>query len=96
MINIKTFSVAELESDPAKVIAAAEAGGRVRIVSAQGKSYLLRPEGASPLDVPRIPIGMSTDEIVQMVRESREQERSWRKQSPTAQESEEAGAKDRA
>ncbi len=48
--------------------------GGVRIRRADGKTFLLQPEEAkrSPLDVPGIDLGVSTEEIVNFVREGRE------------------------
>ncbi|HMM81450.1 MAG TPA: hypothetical protein PKC65_15640 [Pyrinomonadaceae bacterium] len=48
--------------------------GQVKIERPNGEVFVLRPENASasPLDVPGIDLGISTDEIVETIREGRE------------------------
>lgn len=48
--------------------------GGVRIRRADGQTFVLKPEKASlsPLDVPGVNLGVSTEEIVDFIREGRE------------------------
>ena len=48
--------------------------GAVRIQRADGKTFVLTPETAkrSPLDVTGIDLGVPTEELVEIIRESRE------------------------
>ena len=57
----------------ASLLEVAEREGAVRIRRRDGRSYLLQPEvsGASPLDVEGVDLGVTTDEIVAMIREGR-------------------------
>jgi hypothetical protein len=58
---------------PALLEEASRAGG-VRIQRADGKTFVLTPETGkrSPLDVAGVDLGVSTEEIVNIIRESRE------------------------
>lgn len=55
----------------------AEQEGEVRIQRADGQIFILKPESAkrSALDVPSIKLNVSTEEIIEFIREGREKER---------------------
>lgn len=55
----------------------AESTGKVLIRRKDGRTFALTPEqtSASPLDVPALKTGVTTAEIVEIVREGRERQR---------------------
>ncbi|MEW6127689.1 MAG: type II toxin-antitoxin system Phd/YefM family antitoxin [Acidobacteriota bacterium] len=54
----------------------AEQEGEVRIQRADGQIFILKPAAAKPstLDVPGIKLNISTEEIVELIREGREKQ----------------------
>lgn len=52
----------------------ADREGVVRIQGEDGKTYILQPEQTepSPFDVPGVDLGVSTQEIVEIIREGRQ------------------------
>ena len=67
----------EAQRQLAMVLKEARAQGEVRIRTGSGEEYLIRPAptGKSPLDVGCVNLGISAEEIVNAVRESRERSR---------------------
>lgn len=45
---MKTFTIRDLDREPAKVLAAADHDGVARVRSRDGRTYSLRPENAPP------------------------------------------------
>lgn len=68
------FTTDELHARTSDVLAAAKKDGEARIRTNTGEEFSLRPSGASrsSLDVGSLNLGLSADEIVQVVREGRE------------------------
>ncbi len=71
-MNVYTYS--EARQKLAKVLEQAESTGKVIIRRKDGRTFALVPEkiSSSPMDVPSIKANISTDEIVQIIREGRE------------------------
>ena len=69
---MQTYS--ESQKDLPALLEEAGRSGGVRIQLADGKAFVITPEAVkrSPLDVPGIDLGVSTEEIVNIIRESRE------------------------
>ncbi|MEJ2600602.1 MAG: type II toxin-antitoxin system prevent-host-death family antitoxin [Anaerolineales bacterium] len=80
----KTYTYTEARQNLASVLAQAEQDGEVRITHRSGKSFVLRPETGdrSPLDVPGVDTGITRQEIIDSVREGREQDIDERRASP--------------
>ncbi len=57
-----------------KLLELATFEGEIQLADAQGKLFSLKllPENVSPLDVPCLNLGLSTEEIVDTIREMRE------------------------
>ena len=70
----KTYTFTEARQHFAAVLDTAEQNGEVRIIRGNGSIFVIRPEKSrgSLLDVPGIDLGISADEIVDVIRESRE------------------------
>ena len=70
----KTYTFTEARQHFAAVLDTAEQNGEVRIIRRNGSIFVIRPEKSSGslLDVPGIDLGISADEIVDVIRESRE------------------------
>ena len=70
-MNVYTYS--EARQKLAGVLEQAAREGQVRIRRKDGQMFVIRPEprAASPLDVESLDLGLTADEIVQMVREGR-------------------------
>jgi len=70
-VNVYTYS--EARQKLAGVLEQAAREGQVRIRRKDGQTFVIRPEqrAASPLDVEGLDLGLTADEIVQMVREGR-------------------------
>jgi len=64
----------ETQRDLSALLEEASLSGGVRIRRADGKTFVLKPEirQQSPLDVASVDLGVSTEEIVNSIRESRE------------------------
>ena len=71
---MKAFTYSEARQNLASLLEVAQREGAVRIRRRDGQSFVLQPESSevSPLDVEGVDLGMSTDEIVSMIREGRE------------------------
>ena len=66
------YRSAEVAGNLEDLLDEAERRGAVRIQSADGKEYEVRPvQPFSPLDVPGVDLGLSAEEIVSIVRASR-------------------------
>lgn len=67
-------TVIKTQEDLLRMFELARREGQVKIERPNGEVFVLRPENASasPLDVPGIDLGISTDEIVETIREGRE------------------------
>ncbi len=72
----KTYTYTEARQNLASVLAQAEKDGEVRITHRSGKVFVLRPETSdrSPLDIPGVDTGITRQEVLDSVREGREQE----------------------
>jgi len=75
---MKVYTYSEARQRLAAVLEQACRDGEVRIQRRDGQSFVLKPEkqSTSPLDVCGVDLGITTDEIVDFVRESREEPRS--------------------
>jgi PHD/YefM family antitoxin component YafN of YafNO toxin-antitoxin module len=75
---MQVFTYSEARQKLAKVLEQAESTGKVLIRRKDGRTFSLVPEQipTSPLDVPSIRTDISTQEIVAIVREGRERDRS--------------------
>ena len=71
---MKVYTYSEARQNLSSVLEVAQQEGAVRIRRRDGQSFLLQPDssGASPLDVEGVDLGVTTDEIVSMIREGRE------------------------
>ena len=72
---MQTYTESELES-LSSLLEQASREGEVRIQRADGASFILRPEKIkrSPLDIAGIDLHISTQEIIEIVREGRERQ----------------------
>ncbi len=72
----KTYTYTEARQNLASVLAQAEKDGEVRITHRSGKVFILRPETSdrSPLDIPGVDTGITRHEVLESVREGREQD----------------------
>lgn len=79
----KTYTYTEARQNLASVLAQAEQDGEVRITHRSGKTYVLRLETGdrSPLDIPGIDTGITSQEIIDTVREGWEQDTGERRAS---------------
>lgn len=71
---MQVYSYSEARQKLATVLKQAESTGKVIIRRKDGRTFALIPEkiAASPLDVPSIKAKISTEEIVDIIREGRE------------------------
>jgi antitoxin Phd len=71
---MQVYSYSEARQKLATVLKQAESTGKVIIRRKDGRTFALIPEkiAASPLDVPSIEAKISTEEIVDFIREGRE------------------------
>ncbi len=67
------YTYSEARQNLAAILEKADREGEVRVRRRDGRVFVIRPETSSrsPLDVPGIDLGMSAEEIVQFVHESR-------------------------
>lgn len=72
---MRVFTYSEARQNLASLLEIAQRDGAVRIRRKDGKSFVLQPESrkGSPLDVEPVKMNVTTDEIVRIVREGREQ-----------------------
>ena len=70
-MNVYTYS--EARQKLAKLLDQALKEGAVKIKRRDGKEFVIRPDesSGSPLDVPPVPVDISREEIVEIVREGR-------------------------
>ena len=70
---MKEFTYSEARQQLAALLDRARRDGAVRIRRRDGQVFVLRPEQSkgSPLDVPGLRLGVSRDEIVDLVKEGR-------------------------
>ncbi|MFW6415269.1 MAG: type II toxin-antitoxin system Phd/YefM family antitoxin [Thermodesulfobacteriota bacterium] len=75
---MQIFTYSEARQKLAKVLEQADSSGKVLIRRKDGRTYVISPEkiATSPLDVPSIEANISSREIVELVREGRERDRS--------------------
>ena len=71
---MQVYSYSEARQKLATILKQAESTGKVIIRRKDGRTFALIPEkiAASPLDVPTIESKISTEEIVDFIREGRE------------------------
>ena len=71
---MRVYTYSEARHNFASLLETAQKDGVVRIRRKDGSSFVVQPEssGASPLDVEGVDLGVTTDEIVNMIREGRE------------------------
>ena len=71
---MQIFTYSEARQKFAKVLEQADSSGKVLIRRKDGRTYSLTPENMaqSPLDVPSINATISTEELVDLIREGRE------------------------
>jgi prevent-host-death family protein len=71
---MQVYSYSEARQKLATVLKQAESTGKVIIRRKDGRTFALIPEkiAASPLDVPSIEAKISTEDIVDIIREGRE------------------------
>jgi antitoxin (DNA-binding transcriptional repressor) of toxin-antitoxin stability system len=77
---MQVFTYSEARQKLASVLDKAEATGGVIIQRRDGRSFTLVPQksSVSPLDVPSVGARISTDELVDLVREERSRARGWK------------------
>ncbi len=70
---MRIYTYSEARQRLAKVFEQARKEGAVRIRRRDGQTFVIKPEQSSrsPLDVEGVDLGVTTDEIVDFVRESR-------------------------
>lgn len=70
---MKVYTYSEARQRLASVLDAAQQDGAVRIRRRDGRTFVLQPETStrSPLDVEGVNLGVSTSDIVSLIRESR-------------------------
>ena len=71
---MRVYTYSQARQNFASLLEIAQRDGAVRIRRKDGRSFVLQPEssGTSPLDVEGVDLGVTTAEIVEMVREGRE------------------------
>ena len=72
--RMKVYTYSEARQNLASLLEAAQRDGAVSIRRKDGRAYVVQPEPAarSPLDVAGIDLDLTTDEVVNLVREGRE------------------------
>jgi antitoxin Phd len=75
--KMQVYTYSEARQKLAEVLEKAETSGKVIIRRKDGRAFALVPEqsSSSPLDVPSIKADISTQEIVDIIREGRERDR---------------------
>jgi len=70
------YTYSEARQNFAKILEQAANEGEVLVKRKDGQVFIIKPyiEKGSPLDVPGINLSISTSEVVEIVRESRERE----------------------
>jgi antitoxin Phd len=74
---MRVYTFSEARQNFASVLERARREGKVKIKRRDGQTFLVQPEDLqrSPLDVPVVKADFSTDEIVKIVRDMRENAR---------------------
>ena len=74
---MKVYTYSEARQKLARLLDEARKGGEIRIKRRDGSEFAVRPirPGRSPLDVPGVDTGLTREEILTAIRESRERER---------------------
>ena len=74
------YTYSEARQKLAEVLEQAESSGKVVIRRKDGRTFALVPEKSlsSPMDVPSVKADISTQKIVDIIREGRERGRTWR------------------
>jgi prevent-host-death family protein len=77
---MEVYTYSEARQKLAEVLQQAESTGKVLIRRKDGRTFALIPEKtlSSPLDVPSVKADISTQEIVDIIREGRERGRTCR------------------
>jgi len=77
---MQVYTYSEARQKLAEVLEQAESSGKVVIRRKDGRTFALVPEKSlsSPMDVPSVKADISTQEIVDIIREGRERGRTWR------------------
>lgn len=77
---MRVYTYSEARQKFSEVLEQAESTGQVLIRRKDGRVFALRPEKdiSSPLDIPSVKAKISTQEIVDIIREGREKRRTWR------------------
>jgi hypothetical protein len=70
---MQVYTYSEARQKLASVLQQAEQSGKVLIRRKDGQMFALRPEkrSSSPLDVPSIDVSLSTQELVDIIRDGR-------------------------
>jgi hypothetical protein len=73
MVKMNVYTYSEARQKLAKLLDQVLKEGAVKIKRRDGKVFVIRPDegGSSPLDIPPVPIDISGEEIVEIVREGR-------------------------
>lgn len=73
MVKMNVYTYSEARQKLAKLLDQVLRDGAVKIKHRDGKVFIIRPDesGGSPLDVPPVPVDISREEIVEIVREGR-------------------------
>ncbi len=71
---MRVYTYSEARQNLASLLDVAQRDGAVEIRRRNGQAFVvqLAPAGGSPLDVGGVDLGMTTDEIVALIREGRE------------------------
>ena len=71
---MRVYTYSEARQNLASLLEVAQREGAVRFRRRDGRSFILQPESseASPIDVEGVDLGVTTNEIVSMIREGRE------------------------
>ena len=71
---MKVYTYSEARQRLAQVLDEARRGGEIRIKRRDGSEFAVRPvrSGGSPLDVPGVDTGLTREDILAAIRESRE------------------------
>jgi antitoxin Phd len=80
---MQIYTYSEARQKLAEVLEQAESSGKVVIRRKDGRTFALIPEKrlTSPLDVPSTKADITTQEIIDIIREGRERGRTWRSAS---------------
>ena len=71
---MRVYTYSEARQNLASILEEARKDGAVRIRRKDGQTFVLQPESSetSPLDVEGVDLGLTTEEIVAIIREGRE------------------------